>query len=98
MNNLIVIAINERGLVLANPSHLRQIVDRKVKEYCEYHKAQSTQTYAYLYKRLYQIWGVNVYTLPRNERESLIDAAERDGHLERIYSLISAELIFPEEQ
>lgn len=76
---------------------LRQLIHRKVNEYCGYHGVSQSETYNYLYKRLLDVYGVNVYRLMRTGGESLIDALERYGHLDRVYSLIMAELTYVEE-
>lgn len=79
------------------PSTLRQLVTQKINDYCAFHAAQQTEAYNYLYKRMYEVYAVNVYRLIRGGRESIVDAIERYGHLDRLYSLIQAELVFTEE-
>jgi anti-repressor protein len=72
-------------------------VKTRVNEYCGYHGAQQGETYNYLYKRLHDVYGINVYRLIRTSGESLLDAIERYGHLDRIYALITSELHYVEE-
>lgn len=43
------------------------------------------------------VYGVNVYRLNRANGESLLDALEQYGQLEKLYSLIMAELTYVEE-
>lgn len=76
---------------------LRQQVNRKVNDYCAYHSAQQTEAYNYLYKRMMEVYGVNVYRLIRVGRESILDAIERYGHLDRLYSLVMAELSYSDD-
>lgn len=42
------------------------------------------------------MYAVNVYRLKRYGKESYLDALERYGHLDRLYSLIMAELHYEE--
>lgn len=76
---------------------LRQLVMQKINDYCAYHSAQQTEAYSYLYQRMYDVYGVSVYRLIRVGRENIVDAIERYGHLDRLYSLIQAELTYSEE-
>lgn len=76
---------------------LRQTINNKVGEYCSYHNATTQETYNYLYKRMHDVYGVSVYRLLRQSGESLLDALERYGHLDKMYSLIMAELVFATE-
>ncbi|MVM35243.1 hypothetical protein GO755_34800 [Spirosoma sp. HMF4905] len=78
-------------------SDLRQAVKHRVNEYCGYHGAEQGETYNYLYKRLNEVWSVNVYRLIRLNGESLLDAIERYGYLDKMYGLIMAELKYVEE-
>ncbi|QDK80817.1 hypothetical protein EXU85_20280 [Spirosoma sp. KCTC 42546] len=87
---------------LTNPpkrpaSDLRQAVKHRVNEYCGYHGAEQGETYNYLYKRLNEVWSINVYRLIRLSGESMLDAIERYGHLDKIHGLIMAELKYVEE-
>ncbi|UHG93243.1 antA/AntB antirepressor family protein [Spirosoma oryzicola] len=83
----------------ANPltGALRSTINKKVGEYCGYHGAEQGATYNYLYKRMNDVYGVNVYRLNRAAGESLLDALEQYGQLEKLYSLIMAELTYVEE-
>ncbi|MVM35274.1 hypothetical protein GO755_34955 [Spirosoma sp. HMF4905] len=78
-------------------SDLRQAVKHRVNEYCGYHGAEQGDTYNYLYRRLNEVWSINVYRLIRLNGESLLDAIERYGHLDKMYGLIMAELKYVEE-
>ena len=74
-------------------SSARQSISRRVNEYCGIHNVSQSETYNYLYKRLYDVYGINVYRLQRGSHESFLDALERYNHLDRLYGLIAAELI-----
>ena len=78
-------------------SGLRQLIHTRVLDYCSYHEATTQETYNYLYKRMHDVYGINVYRLVRGAGESLLDALERYGHLDRLYSLVMAELTYSEE-
>lgn len=81
------------------PPHLslRSTITRKVNEYCARFEAEQGEAYSYLYKRMFDVYGVNVRRLIRTGSESLLDAVERYGYLEKLYSLIQAELSYTEE-
>ncbi|OJW78450.1 antA/AntB antirepressor family protein [Spirosoma sp. 48-14] len=76
---------------------LRQLISRKVNDYCAFHGAEQSETYNYLYKRMHDVYGVNVHRLQRKPGEYILDAIERYGHLDRLYSLIMAELNYNED-
>ncbi|MCX6218338.1 antA/AntB antirepressor family protein [Spirosoma sp.] len=76
---------------------LRQSISRKVNEYCGIYNAEQQETYNYLYKRMQQVFGIDIRRLRRGSGESYLDAIERYGHLEKLYSLVVAELEYIEE-
>ncbi|MVM34212.1 hypothetical protein GO755_29545 [Spirosoma sp. HMF4905] len=78
-------------------SSLRQLIHTRVIEYCGYHEATTQETYNYLYKRMFEVYSISVYRLVRMGTESLLDAVERYGHLDRLYSLVMAELHYNED-
>ena len=78
-------------------SPLRQLIHTRILEYCGFHDVTTQETYNYLYKRLFDVYSINVYRLSRMGNESLLDAVERYGHLDRLYSLVMAELTYVEE-
>lgn len=75
-------------------SELRQLINRKVNEYCDYHDAEQSDTYTYLYRRLNDLYRINVYQMIRNDGDTLIDALERYDHLDKVYRLVVNELIY----
>ncbi|MBD2753756.1 antA/AntB antirepressor family protein [Spirosoma validum] len=78
-------------------SPLRQLIHTRVVEYCGFHDATTQETYTYLYKRLFDVYSINVYRLTRAGTESMLDALERYGHLDKVYGLVMAELSYSEE-
>ncbi|MBD2753768.1 Rha family transcriptional regulator [Spirosoma validum] len=78
-------------------SPLRQLIHTRVMEYCGFHDATTQETYTYLYKRLFDVYSINVYRLTRAGTESMLDALERYGHLDKVYGLVMAELSYSEE-
>lgn len=76
---------------------VRHALTSKVNRYSEFYRVTQQETYNYLYKRLQQVYGVNVYRLQRLKGETLLDALERYGHMDRLYSLVCAELSYSEE-
>jgi phage anti-repressor protein len=79
------------------PASLRPMISRLVLEYCGTSGASTHDTWNYLYKRLFEVYGISVYRLQRIGTESIVDAVERYGHLDKLYSLIMAELNYAEE-
>jgi anti-repressor protein len=78
-------------------SEFRQLINRKVNEYCGFHGAEQSETYTYLYRRLHELYCINVYRLLRKEGETILDALERYNHLDKVYGLIVAELTYSED-
>lgn len=89
------------GLTKPRPSvgssPLRQLIHTRIIEYCGYHDVPMQETYNYLYRRLFDVYSINVYRLTRIGAEGLLDALERYGHLDRMYSLVMAELTYSED-
>ncbi len=77
-------------------SSLRQSISQHVTDYCAFHGAKPREAYHYLYKRLYEVHSINVHRLQRTAGESMLDALERYGYLDRLYSLVRQELNYPE--
>lgn len=75
---------------------LRRRIRERVTGYCAYHQADYSETYTYLYKRLHDIYGVNVHRLNRIGTETLLDTIERYGRLGDLYKIARNELNFPE--
>lgn len=76
---------------------LRQLINRRIDDYCDRFGYERRDTWTYLYKRLFEVYGINTHRLVKGPRESLLDVLERYGHLDRLYSLIIAELAYTDE-
>ncbi len=79
-------------LPAARPEGLRQLIHKAVSEYAARWSATNSETYSYLYKRLYETFYINVYVIKRSSRESYLDALERLGYLDKLYSVVRSEL------
>jgi len=44
------------------------------------------------------LYRINIRAHKRSERESWLDVADRKGYLDKIYAIVSAELIFNPDQ
>lgn len=82
---------------IVSDGRTRSAIHTQVAQYCNHYNASHQDTYKYLYKRLFDIYSINVHRLIRQEGESLLDAVERYGHLDQLYSLALAELIHTED-
>ncbi|MBD2752629.1 antA/AntB antirepressor family protein [Spirosoma validum] len=85
----------------SSPGHNAQLRERflsLISNYCAYHQADFASTYNYLYRRMHDVYGVNVHRLNRAGNESLLDTIERYGRLADLYKLASNELIYLEEK
>lgn len=85
------------GSPLVDNRQTRQLINRRINEYCGLYDNPQHETYRHLYKRLYEIYGLNVYQLQRRAGESLLDAVERYGHLDRLLAVVTAELVLPHQ-
>ncbi|MVM30475.1 hypothetical protein GO755_10555 [Spirosoma sp. HMF4905] len=82
---------------MGETSSLRQHIHTRIVEYCDYHGASTQEAYNYLYKRMYEVYSVSVYRLIRIGKESVLDAIERYGQLDHLYTLVMSELHYAEE-
>lgn len=72
-------------------------IQRIVNGYCRVNNLKQQDIWRRVYDRLYYLYRINIRAHKRSERESWLDVAERSGHLEKIYAIVSAELTFREE-
>lgn len=77
-------------------SPARQALIQKINQYCTFYRVSHQETWTFLYKRLRQLYHVDVYGLRLLANETLVDAIERYGHIDRLYSLVCAELNYTE--
>lgn len=75
------------------PLSLRQQINRRIDDYCELQGYDRYDTWKYLYRRMHQVYGVDVHRLNRSVGESTLDTIERYGRLNDLYNLIANELI-----
>lgn len=61
--------------------NLRPRLQTLISDYCAFHQADYADTYNYLYRRLLDVYGVNVHRLNRASGETILDTIERYGRL-----------------
>lgn len=71
----------------------RTKIQRLVNTYCRAQHVGQQEVWRLVYDRLYYRYKVNIRAHRRSERESWLDVAERKGHLEKIYAIVSTELV-----
>lgn len=74
----------------------RAKIQRLVNGYCRVKSVGQQEVWRRVYDRLYYLYHVNIRAHKRSERESWLDVAERSGHIEKIYAIVSAELTYTE--
>lgn len=84
------------GSPLIDHRHTRQLINRRINEYCGLYDNPQHETYRYLYRRIYEIYGISVYQLQRRPGESQLDAIERYGHLDKVLAVVTSELVLPQ--
>lgn len=72
-------------------------IQRIVNGYCRVNNVKQQDIWRRVYDRLFYLYRVNIRAHKRSDRESWLDVAERSGHLEKIYAIVSAELTYREE-
>lgn len=72
----------------------RMKVQRLVNGYCRAKGIGQQEVWRMVYDRLYYLYRVNIRAHKRSDRESWLDVADRSGHMEKIYAIVSAELIY----
>ncbi|WP_162387716.1 Rha family transcriptional regulator [Spirosoma endbachense] len=72
-------------------------IQRIVNGYCRVNNLKQQDIWRRVYDRLYYLYHVNIRAHKRSERESWLDVAERSGHIEKIYAIVSAELTYTDE-
>ncbi|WP_338874926.1 antA/AntB antirepressor family protein [Spirosoma sp. SC4-14] len=72
-------------------------IQRIVNGYCRVNNLKQQDIWRRVYDRLFYLYRVNIRAHKRSDRESWLDVAERSGHLEKIYAIVSAELTYREE-
>jgi phage anti-repressor protein len=72
-------------------------IQRIVNGYCRAKGIGQQEVWRRVYDRLYYLYWVSIRSYKRSDRESWLDVAERSNHLEKIYTIVSAELIYTEQ-
>lgn len=75
----------------------RMKIQRLVNNYCRAKGVGQQEVWRRVYDRLYYLYRVSIRSYKRSDRESWLDVAERNNHLEKIYAIASAELTYTKE-
>ncbi|WP_020597510.1 Rha family transcriptional regulator [Spirosoma panaciterrae] len=79
------------------PETTRSKVQRIVNGYCRAKGVSQQDAWRLVYDRLYYLYRVSIRSYKRSDRESWLDVADRNGHMDKIYAIVSAELTYSEE-
>lgn len=79
------------------PETTRSKVQRIVNGYCRAKGVSQQNAWRLVYDRLYYLYRVSIRNYKRSDNESWLDVAERNGHIDKIYAIVSAELTYSEE-
>lgn len=71
-------------------SEMRKAVVRLANTYVSMTRVQRKDVWACIYNSFYRRTGIILNALPRKNKESLLDVAEKYGHLPTIHAIISA--------
>ena len=74
----------------------RTKIQRLVNGYCRAKGVGQQEVWRRVYDRLYYLYKISIRAHKRSERESWLDVADRNGYLEKIYAIVSAELTYTE--
>jgi anti-repressor protein len=75
----------------------RMKVKRIVNAYCRATGENQQKIWRLVYQRLYYLYRIRIRSHKRSERESWLDVADRKGYMEKIYAIVGAELILPQQ-
>jgi len=70
----------------------RASIRRIINQYCHKYNADYRSVWNTVYERLFYNYGVNLRVVVRRKNENILDAAERLGHIDKIYSIVSSQL------
>lgn len=68
-------------------------IRRLVNQYCNAKNADQQSVWRVVYDRLYYRYGVSLRAVVRKNNENMLDVAERLGHLDKIFTICSNELV-----
>lgn len=74
----------------------RSKIVQRINQYCHAGSLRQEDVWNRVYNRLYYLYGVSIKSHKRKSGESWLDVAERTGNIERIFSIVSAELTYRE--
>ncbi|WP_128547180.1 antA/AntB antirepressor family protein [Larkinella soli] len=72
----------------------REEINKLINDYCGERDIPQHEAWNWLYDRLYQLYRVNIRGYRRQPGVSLLEVAERHGHLEKLYGIIMSELFY----
>ncbi|MVM33282.1 hypothetical protein GO755_24795 [Spirosoma sp. HMF4905] len=75
----------------------RMKIQRIVNNYCRAKGVGQQEVWRKVYDRLYYLYHVSIRSYKRSDRESWLDVADRSGHMEKLYAIVSAELTYTED-
>lgn len=67
----------------------RASIRRIINQYCHKYNADYRSVWNTVYERLFYSYGINLRVVVRRKNENILDAAERLGHIDKIYSIVS---------
>ncbi len=105
LNRVIESQQQARQLLLELPRSLEPLPEEttrmKVKQiisgYCRVTGNAQQDIWRYVYERLYILYKIKIRAHNRSERESWLDVADRKGFMDKIYAIVSAELIIAQQ-
>lgn len=68
-------------------------IRRLVNQYCSAKNADQQSVWRVVYDRLYYRYGVSLRAVVKKNNENMLDVAERLGHLDKIFTICSNELV-----
>ena len=68
-------------------------IRRLVNQYCTAKNADQQSVWRVVYDRLYYRYGVSLRAIVKKKNENMLDVAERLGHLDKIFTICSNELV-----
>lgn len=68
---------------------LRNQVRQLVNKYAVAHNIRQDFVWNKIYEQLYYVYGVSIRKYKKSDKETFMDVAERKGHIEKMYAIIS---------
>jgi len=72
----------------------RQQINELINAYCHRHGIAQPEAWGWLYDRLFTLYRVTIKAYGRKPGDSLLEVAERFGHLDKLYGIIMSELFY----